>query len=92
MDQRNEAIQKLQMLAKNEKITTGKTTIGEEKGWNVFMRLEAEAVRYVRLRSLSPTQGRIQLTVRIPFRNATGEKDAIAAMGRLREMKNAFRG
>jgi len=49
VDQGNEAIKQLQKLAENEKITTGRSTIGEEKEWNVFMRLETEAIRYVHL-------------------------------------------
>jgi hypothetical protein len=47
VDPTNEAIQKLQKLVDNEKIMTGRTTIREEKGWNVFMRLSTNAVRYV---------------------------------------------
>ncbi|KAF5372961.1 hypothetical protein D9758_001685 [Tetrapyrgos nigripes] len=41
----NKAIAKLENLAKTNEITTGLTTIGEEKEWNVFMRLEDSAVR-----------------------------------------------
>lgn len=41
----NPAIAKLEELAKNNKMTTGLTTIGEEKEWNVFMRLGNPTVR-----------------------------------------------
>ncbi|KIK63642.1 hypothetical protein GYMLUDRAFT_40709 [Collybiopsis luxurians FD-317 M1] len=41
----NKAIAKLDELAKTNKITTGLTTIGEEKEWNVFMRLGDATVR-----------------------------------------------
>lgn len=34
----------LRKLAENE-VTTGKSTIADEKQWNVFMRLSSEAVR-----------------------------------------------
>lgn len=44
VDSSNEAIQRLSDLSKKEKITTGKTTIGDEKAWNVFMRLDTEPV------------------------------------------------
>ncbi len=43
----NPAIARLGDLVKQEKITSGLTTIGEEKEWNVFMRLGNAAVRYV---------------------------------------------
>ncbi|EAU88359.2 hydroxyacylglutathione hydrolase [Coprinopsis cinerea okayama7 len=38
-------IEKLTELVEKNKITTGLTTIGDEKRWNVFMRLGVEAVR-----------------------------------------------
>ncbi|TDL27272.1 hydroxyacylglutathione hydrolase [Rickenella mellea] len=41
----NPAMQRLQDLVANNKITTGKSTIGDEKEWNVFMRLGTEAIR-----------------------------------------------
>jgi hydroxyacylglutathione hydrolase len=36
--------QRLQKLVKENEVTTGKTTIADEKEWNVFMRLGSEAV------------------------------------------------
>ncbi|KAG8956530.1 Cytoplasmic glyoxalase II [Tulasnella sp. 424] len=41
----NEAIKKGIKLAEDNKITTGLTTIGDEKQFNVFMRLDNEAVK-----------------------------------------------
>jgi len=41
------AIAKLENLAKTNQVTTGLTTIGEEKEWNVFMRLDNPTVRSV---------------------------------------------
>lgn len=38
-------IARLSELVKNNDVTTGKTTIGDEKEWNVFMRLDSPAVR-----------------------------------------------
>lgn len=38
-------IARLSEIVKNNDITTGKTTVGEEKEWNVFMRLNAPTVR-----------------------------------------------
>ncbi|KAG5645901.1 hypothetical protein DXG03_005048 [Asterophora parasitica] len=46
IDSENAAILRLAGLVKKNKITTGLTTIGDEKEWNVFMRLESEAVRF----------------------------------------------
>jgi hydroxyacylglutathione hydrolase len=45
VDGQNEEVQRLQRLVDENKVTTGLTTIGDEKGWNVFMRLRSEAVR-----------------------------------------------
>ncbi|EGN96058.1 hypothetical protein SERLA73DRAFT_185570 [Serpula lacrymans var. lacrymans S7.3] len=45
VDPDNEAIARLVTLAKENKSTTGLTTIGDEKEWNVFMRLGSDAVK-----------------------------------------------
>ncbi|KAF5386768.1 hypothetical protein D9615_001665 [Tricholomella constricta] len=45
IDPDNTAIASLAELVKKNKVTTGLTTIGDEKEWNVFMRLGSEAVR-----------------------------------------------
>lgn len=47
IDPTNPAIERLAELAKKNKITTGLTSIGDEKQWNVFMRLDSEPVLYV---------------------------------------------
>lgn len=47
VDPENQAIARLEGIAKQNKITTGLTTIGDEKEWNVFMRLGSDAVRFV---------------------------------------------
>ncbi|KAG9077533.1 Cytoplasmic glyoxalase II [Ceratobasidium sp. UAMH 11750] len=44
VDPHNPAMDKLRKLAE-ENITTGRSTIADEKEWNVFMRLGSEAVR-----------------------------------------------
>lgn len=44
-------IARLSEIVKNNDITTGKTTVGEEKEWNVFMRLNAPTVRQVSLKT-----------------------------------------
>ena len=45
IDPDNEALSRLQELVDSNKITQGFGTIGDEKGWNVFMRLSSDAVR-----------------------------------------------
>jgi len=45
IDPNNEAIARLANIVEKNKITTGLTTIGDEKKWNVFMRLSSDAVR-----------------------------------------------
>ncbi|KAF8078119.1 Metallo-hydrolase/oxidoreductase [Lyophyllum atratum] len=41
----NPAIARLAEIVKQNKVTTGLTTIGDEREWNVFMRLGSDAVR-----------------------------------------------
>jgi hydroxyacylglutathione hydrolase len=45
VDGENEAVKRLQEVAEREKVTTGKSTIGDEKKWNVFMRVGTEEMR-----------------------------------------------
>jgi hydroxyacylglutathione hydrolase len=45
VDKKNDAIQKLHDIAQTEKVTTGKSSVGDEKRWNVFMRTDSDAVR-----------------------------------------------
>ncbi|KAJ7871437.1 hydroxyacylglutathione hydrolase [Mycena olivaceomarginata] len=45
VDPENQELARLAELAKTNKITAGLTTIGDEKAWNVFMRLKDAAVR-----------------------------------------------
>jgi hydroxyacylglutathione hydrolase len=47
VDPDNKALQRLADLVKQNNITTGLTTIKDEKQWNVFMRLASDAVRLV---------------------------------------------
>jgi hydroxyacylglutathione hydrolase len=42
----NPAIARLAKLVQENKVTTGLTTIGDEKEWNVFMRLDKDAIKY----------------------------------------------
>ncbi|KAK4705307.1 hydroxyacylglutathione hydrolase, partial [Phenoliferia sp. Uapishka_3] len=69
VDPTNEAIKKLHDFANKNEVTTGVFTIGDEKEWNVFMRVNSAAVR-----------------------EATGSSDQVTAMGKLRELKNNFKG
>jgi len=49
VDPNNSGLARLRKLVETNKITTGLTTIADEKDWNPFMRLKAEAIRYLRL-------------------------------------------
>jgi len=44
VDPTNKALERLSALVENHQITAGLTTIGDEKEWNVFMRLDSETV------------------------------------------------
>ena len=43
----NSALQKLDTLVKENSVTTGLTTIADEKAWNPFMRLQSASIRSV---------------------------------------------
>jgi len=45
VDASNPALKTLQDLVSNNHITTGKSTIGDEKKWNVFMRTDTDVIR-----------------------------------------------
>ncbi|KAF9458644.1 Metallo-hydrolase/oxidoreductase [Collybia nuda] len=45
IDPKNKALERLADIVRQNKITAGLTTIGDEKEWNVFMRLGSDAVR-----------------------------------------------
>ncbi|KAF8163144.1 beta-lactamase-like protein [Crassisporium funariophilum] len=45
IDPENSGLAKLADITSKNKVTTGLTTIGDEKEWNVFMRLESDAVK-----------------------------------------------
>ena len=47
IDPTNPGLARLSDIVQKNKITTGLTTIGDEKEWNVFMRLNTEAVQLV---------------------------------------------
>lgn len=45
VDPTNPGIARLEKLVQDNEVTTGLSTIGDEKEWNVFMRLDSEAVK-----------------------------------------------
>ena len=55
VDPKNAALARLDELVASHPITVGRTTIGDEKEWNVFWRLTSEPVRYVTVLNLSLT-------------------------------------
>ncbi|GKT49259.1 putative hydroxyacylglutathione hydrolase [Colletotrichum spaethianum] len=82
----NEAIQKLQAFAENNKETQGKFTIGDEKKHNVFMRVE------VSLRPLAAREHARLMRAQDPeIQKVTGANEPVAVMAKLREMKNNFK-
>lgn len=69
-------------MASKDSCTTGKSTIGDEKSWNVFMRLGTDEAKSV------ITQCRA--TADSPRRRATGETEPVKVMAKLRQMKNSM--
>jgi len=55
IDPENAALVRLGELVSQHAVTVGRTTIGDEKEWNVFWRLTSEPVRYVKSLNLSLT-------------------------------------
>ena len=45
VDPDNDALRRLELIVKENPITTGLTTIGDEKEWNPFMRLESKPIK-----------------------------------------------
>jgi hypothetical protein len=83
----NPALLRLQALVDSNKITAGKSTIGDEKEWNVFMRLDSGAIKYV----LFCPYGFILITTDfVSNRTATCKSDPNEVMRVLREKKNAM--
>ena len=63
IDPNNSGLARLSDIVQKNKITTGLTTIGDEKEWNVFMRLDSEAVKLVcSLRIVQHTADRVYQT------------------------------
>jgi hydroxyacylglutathione hydrolase len=87
IDPDNPSITKLDLLAKENKITTGLTTIADEKEWNVFMRLGSDAVKSVSCLYI-PHRACIEPP---PDRQATGASSESAIMEKLRELKNNYK-
>jgi hydroxyacylglutathione hydrolase len=53
VDAENAALVRLGELVDQHPVTVGRTTIGDEKEWNVFWRLTSEPVRYVKILNMS---------------------------------------
>jgi hydroxyacylglutathione hydrolase len=47
IDPSNAELTELQGIVEENDISTGQSTIGDEKKWNLFMRLDSDAVRFV---------------------------------------------
>ena len=62
VDPENVALARLGGLVASHPVTVGRTTIGDEKEWNVFWRLMSEPVRYVIILFLSLTPFHIKNT------------------------------
>ena len=77
--------------AQEDSCTTGKSSIGDEKAWNVFMRLDTPEAQYVILPPASVHLGVSyggKKNVADKGRKATGETEPVKVMAKLRELKN----
>jgi hydroxyacylglutathione hydrolase len=103
VDPENAALARLGELVAADPVTVGRTTIGDEKEWNVFWRLMSEPVRYVIILLLSLTLFHIENTCRLvcisphilTCRAATKtgpDASPSEIMDKLRTLKNNFKG
>ena len=100
VDPGSPALARLGELVAAHPVTVGRTTIGDEKEWNVFWRLTSEPVRYVIILNSSLTLAyrkihSISSVSHLTCRAAT--KSALDAspseiMDKLRTLKNDFKG
>ncbi|KAG6874291.1 hypothetical protein C0995_001516 [Termitomyces sp. Mi166 len=91
IDPTNPAITRLEDLTKTNKITTGLTTIGDEKEWNVFMRLTSDAIKYDDLCVAIPASLFIMSELSRSATAATTDTPESTIMDTLRDQKNNFR-
>ena len=90
IDPNNPGLARLSDILQKNKSTAGLTTIGDEKEWNVFMRLNSAAVKFVcSLRELYNT--RLTESIRQATASESDTPES-AIMSALREQKNKFRG
>ena len=90
IDPNNPALARLSRIVQNNKTTTGLTTIGDEKEWNVFMRLDSEAVKFVWFPQIYSTP-RLTESIRLAAASESNTPES-AIMSALREQKNKFQG
>ena len=89
VDSDNPALNTLQSLVSADEVTTGRSTIGDEKEWNVFMRLNSDAVRYV---AMCYTHEIMLIGWYRKATGATADTPVETVMDTLRDMKNNFKG
>jgi len=90
VDPANVGIATLEEIAKKNAIRTGITTIGNEKEWNVFMRLDSPAVRYATPIRLFPSCCLWSVTNRKTL-SASDATPKSTLMDMLRAQKNEFK-
>jgi hydroxyacylglutathione hydrolase len=89
VDPENSALHRLETIVNENKITTGLSTIGDEKEWNVFMRLHSDAIRYVWYSYFVVKRQGPSLDDPTIIRKATGKSsDPSVIIDALRKLKN----
>jgi hydroxyacylglutathione hydrolase len=68
VDPDNDALRSLETIVNENKITTGLSTIGDEKKWNPFMRLHTPAIRYARYSFVRVQPSQLSLEKRLESR------------------------
>lgn len=92
VDPESAEVARLEGLIKAGTIPAERTTVGDEKEWNPFMRLDSPAIQCVPIRIAVCITGAGLISCFVWFRKATGGGEAGTAMDALRELKNNFRG
>lgn len=90
VDPDNEAIKRLDKLVQENEITTGLTTVGDEKEWNPFVRLDSPSIRYnLVTQRIRMVDHRVNVNRENTKSESASEDDL---MQTLRELKNNFKG
>lgn len=90
VDPDNAGLARLRKIVEDNGVTAARTTIGDEKEWNPFMRLTSEPVKCVVWLPILPSY--IDVLLYRSATQATSSSTESEIMDKLRTLKNNFKG